>query len=91
MLFMIIETFRDQDPLPAYRKLRDEGRILPDGLRFVDSWIEASFGRCFQLMETDDATLLQRWVLSWRGAGVTFEIVPVTPSAQVRAIVADSL
>ena len=91
MLFMVIEQFRDQDPLPAYRKLRDEGRALPDGLHFVGSWIEANFGRCFQLMECDDASLLQAWVLSWRGAGVSFEIVPVVPSAEVRAVVAPLL
>ena len=91
MLFMVIEQFREQDPVPAYRKLRDEGRALPDGLRFVDSWIEANFGRCFQLMECDDPALLQQWVLSWRGRGVSFEIVPVVPSARVRELVAPHL
>ena len=67
------------------------GRQLPDGLIFVDSWIEANFSRCFQLMECDDARLLQEWVLGWRGTGASFEIVPVVPSRETRAVVAPFL
>lgn len=91
MLFMIIERFRDNDMIPVYERVRESGRMLPEGLRYVDSWIEPSFARCFQLMECDDAQLLQQWVLQWRGTGVTFEIVPVVPSAQTREIVAPFL
>ena len=79
MLFMVIETFRDNDMVPVYRRLRDRGRMLPDGLTFVDSWVEAGFARCFQLMRCNDAALLQDWVLQWRGTGVSFEIIPVVP------------
>lgn len=88
MLFMVIERFRDNDMIPVYQRVREGGRALPNGLRYVDSWVEASFGRCFQLMECDDLRLLQEWVLNWRGAGVTFEIVPVVTSAQTREVVA---
>ena len=91
MLFMVIERFKDDDMLPVYRRVRDEGRSLPEGLRYVDSWIEPTFARCFQLMECDDARLLQEWVLGWRGCGVSFEIVPVVPSAETRAVVAPFL
>jgi hypothetical protein len=91
MLFMVIETFKDQDMLPAYQRIRDSGRLLPDGLRYVDSWVEPSFGRCFQLMECDDLRLLQQWILNWRGAGVSFEIVPVVPSKETREVVAPLL
>ena len=87
MLFMIIETFKDNDMLPIYRRLQDGGRLLPDGLRYVDSWIEPNFSRCFQLMECDDLTLIQQWVLNWRGFGVSFEIVPVLSSKQTREVV----
>jgi hypothetical protein len=83
MLFMVIERFRDNDMTPVYRRLAERGRGLPEGLRFVDSWVEAGFGRCFQLMECDDALRLQQWVLHWRGTGVTFEIVPVVPGREV--------
>ncbi|WP_374313406.1 DUF3303 domain-containing protein [Dongia sp.] len=91
MLFMIIERFKDNDMVPVYRRVRESGRSLPAGLKYVDSWIEPNFARCFQLMETDDARLLQEWVLGWRGLGVTFEIVPVVPSAETRAVVAPFL
>lgn len=91
MLFMVIERFQGNDMLPAYRRVRDSGWGLPDGLRYVDSWVEAGFGRCFQLMECEDLRLLQQWVLHWRGTGVTFEIVPVLPSSDVRTVVAPLL
>jgi len=91
MLFMVIERFKDNDMVPVYQRVRASGRSLPDGLRYVDSWVEPSFGRCFQLMETDDARLLQEWVLGWRGLGVTFEIVPVVPSKDTRDVVAPFL
>jgi uncharacterized protein DUF3303 len=91
MLFMIIERFQNNDMLPVYQRVRDSGRGLPKGLRYIDSWVEPSFGRCFQLMECDDLRLLQEWVLQWRGLGVTFEIVPVVASAQTRELVAPYL
>src|SRR5262249_60610886 len=79
MLFMVIERFKDRDPAPIYARLGEQGRALPEGLRYIDSWVEANFDRCFQLVECDDAVLLQRWVLQWRDVG-EFEIVPVRPS-----------
>ena len=85
MLFMIIERFKDQDPVPIYRRLRDDGRTLPDGLTYLDSWIEPNFDRCFQLMECEDARLLQQWILNWRSLG-SFEIVPVVPSKDTREV-----
>ena len=63
--------------VPVYRRLRESGRSLPEGLEYVDSWVEANFSRCFQLMRCDDLTLIQAWILEWRDCGVTFEIVPV--------------
>ena len=87
MLFMVIETFKDDDMLPIYEQVAKSGRRLPEGLRYVDSWIEPSFARCFQLMETEDLRALQQWVLSWRGSGAKFEIVPVVSSTQTREVV----
>ena len=91
MLFMVIERFRDNDMAPVYERLRSAGRSLPDGLEYVDSWVEASFARCFQLMRCDDVRLLQHWVLQWRGTGATFEIVPVATSRETQAVVAPLL
>jgi hypothetical protein len=86
MLFMVVEHFRDNDMVPVYQRLRQEGRSLPHGLEYVDSWVEANFSRCFQLMRCDDLRLIQAWILEWRGAGVTFEIVPVVTSLEARAV-----
>jgi hypothetical protein len=91
MLFMVVEHFRDNDMVPVYQRLRESGRSLPEGLDYVDSWVAADFSRCFQLMRCDDLRLIQAWILEWRGAGVTFEIVPVVPSAETRAVVVSFL
>ena len=91
MLFMVIERFEAADVVEIYRRVRDEGRRLPDGLRYVDSWVEASFGRCFQLMECDDLAPLQAWILSARESGMSFEVVPVLRSKETQAVVAPFL
>jgi hypothetical protein len=83
MLFMVIERFRDRDAKAVYRRFRDSGRMMPDGLRYVGSWIEANFDRCFQLMECDDARLLQQWIVNWSDLA-DFEVVPVVSSDQTR-------
>jgi hypothetical protein len=91
MLFMIIERFKDDDMLPVYKRLRDHGRIMPEGLKYIDSWVEPNFSRCFQLMECGSLRLLQEWILNWRGSGATFEIVPVLTSKETREVVAPHL
>ena len=86
MLFMVIERFRDRDAKAVYRRLREQGRMMPEGLTYVGSWIEANFDRCFQLMECDDARQLQQWVVAWSDL-IEFEIVPVVPSGETREAV----
>ena len=90
MLFMVVETFRNQDAKSAYRRFRDKGRMMPDGLGFVGSWTTADLSRCFQLMETDDVTLLQRWVAEWADL-VEFEVVPVAQGKDTSAALAGQL
>ena len=83
MLFMVIEQFRNHNGKAVYRKLRDGGRGLPDGLKFVSSYVTADLSRCFQLMETDDITLFQRWIADWQDV-VEFEVVPVVEGKTTR-------
>lgn len=90
MMFMVIERFERGDMRPVYARLAEKGRGLPDGLRYVESWVEATMERCFQLMECDDAALLQQWILHWQDCGVSFEIVPVVPAARTRSLVTDA-
>lgn len=80
MRYMVIERFT-HGARPVYERART-GRMLPPGLRYVDSWISEPLDRCFQLMETDDPSLLEEWMAQW-GDLVIFEaVVPVIPSAE---------
>jgi len=83
---MVVEHFKDRDPKPIYQRLRERGRQMPDGLTYIDSWVEPNFDRCFQLMETDDPRLLQRWILAWTDL-MECEVVPVVPSKDTRETV----
>jgi hypothetical protein len=90
MLFMCVETFRNQDAKAVYRRFRDKGRQMPDGLSYVGSWVTADLDRCYQLMECDDVTLLQRWVVQWSDVA-EFEILPVVAGKDVAAALASLL
>jgi hypothetical protein len=90
MLFMVVEKFRNQNAKAIYRRVRDEGRGFPDGLKFVASWVSADLGRCFQLMEADDVTLFQRWIAD-RSDLVEFEVVPVAEGKETAMALADQL
>jgi Protein of unknown function (DUF3303) len=86
MLYMIVEHFRNGDPVPVYRRFRDRGRLAPEGLRYVASWVTDDFGRCFQVMECDDPELLEDWMANWRDL-VEFALVPVITSAEAGAAI----
>ena len=85
MLFMVIERFRDQNAKAVYQRFQEKGRMSPEGLTYVGSWIEANFDRCFQLMRCDDAALLQAWALRWRDL-IEFEFIPVVASRDTAEI-----
>jgi hypothetical protein len=90
MLFMVIEHFKNRDAVTIYRRFRDQGRMMPDGLKYVGSWIEANFDRCFQLMECDDPRLFQQWLVRWQGL-FEAEIVPVVPSKETLETITPAL
>ena len=83
---MVVKKFKNQDGKAVYRKLRDGGRALPDGLKFISSYVSADLSRCFQLMETDDVTLFQRWIADWQSVA-EFEVVPVVEGKDTRAVI----
>jgi len=66
MLYMVIERFKNRDAIPAYRRFREKGRMMPEGLQYAGSWVETNFDRCFQLMECADAKLLEEWAARWK-------------------------
>ena len=90
MLFMVVERFKNQDARTIYRRLRDKGRMMPDGLTFVSSFVSADVSRCFQLMECDDVTKFQRWVAEWSDL-MECEIVPVVAGKDTAAALASAL
>lgn len=81
MLYMVVEHFKNRDPLPVYRRFRDHGRLAPEGLRYVASWVDADLERCFQLMETEDRARLDEWMASWNDL-VGFEVYAVLSSQE---------
>ena len=87
MLFMVIEHFRNGDPKPVYTRFRERGRLAPDGLSYVSSWVTDDYTRCYQVMETEDRALLDQWLAQWADL-VEFEVIPVVTSAQASAAIA---
>lgn len=81
MLFMVVERFKNRDAKAIYTRLQEKGRMMPDGLKYVGSWIEDNFDRCFQLMECDDPQLFEQWTVHWRDI-MDVEIVHVVSSAE---------
>jgi len=90
MQFFIVERFRGGDPAPVYRRFRDRGRLAPDGLRYVNSWVATDLTTCYQVMECDDRSLLDQWIANWSDI-VEFEVTPVITSAEAAAAVAPRL
>ncbi len=80
-LYMVIEKFRNGDAVPVYRRFRDSGRLAPDGLTYISSWVTDDLTRCYQVMETADRKLLEQWMSKWNDV-VDFEVHPVVTSKE---------
>src|SRR5581483_10810286 len=89
-LYMVVEHFKDKNAVPVYRRFRDRGRLAPEGLRYLSSWVDENLERCYQLMETDDRSLLDRWISHWNDL-VDFEVYPVLSSQQAAEKIAPRL
>jgi hypothetical protein len=90
MLYMVIERFKEGAAPEVYRRARDNGRMIPDGLEYVSSWVDLEFKTCYQLMRTDDPSLFARWTDAWKDL-VEFEITPVRASADAAEVIAPHL
>ena len=90
MLYMIIESFKEDDPVPVYRRFRDAGRLAPEALKYISSWVTSDMTKCYQLMECDDRHLLEQWIARWSDL-VDFEVVPVITSAEAAERIAPRL
>jgi hypothetical protein len=89
-LYMVIERFKNGDPVPVYRRFHQQGRLMPEGLTYISSWVEPTLDRCYQVMETDSRGLLDEWIANWSDL-IEFEVRSVITSAEAQALVAPSL
>lgn len=89
-LYMVVEHFRNGDAVPVYRRFRERGRMTPDGLIYVSSWVDEGLSTCYQLMETDDRSLLEDWMRHWTDL-VEFEVHPVLTSQEAAQRIAPRL
>jgi hypothetical protein len=80
-LYMVIERFHDGDPVPVYRRFRERGRMTPDGLRYISSWVSTDFSCCYQLMESTNPSLFESWIANWKDLA-QIDVIPVVTSAQ---------
>jgi len=87
---MVVEHFRNGDPVPVYRRFRDRGRLAPEGLTYVSSWVDVKLGRCFQVMECNNRELLDQWIAQWSDS-VDFDVYPVISSKEALERVAPQL
>jgi hypothetical protein len=90
MLFMVVEHFKNNDALPVYRRFRDRGRLAPEGVQYISSWVDDKLERCFQIMEAGERDLLDRWIENWSDI-VDFEVFPVLSSNEATERVAPRL
>ena len=81
MLYMVIERFKEGAAPEIYRRFREKGRMMPEGLEYISSWIDLDFKICYQLMQTDNLALFDRWIERWNDL-MDFEIIPVRVSAE---------
>ena len=81
---MVLEHFKGKDALPVYRRFAERGRLAPEGLIYMSSWVDENLHQCFQLMETSDRSLLDQWMANWNDI-VDFEVFPVMTSQEATA------
>lgn len=84
MLYMVIEKFRDGRAEEIYRRAATSGRMLPDGLEYLDSWVTLNIDQCYQLMRCSDKKLIAEWIKNWDDVA-DFEVIPVMPSKDASA------
>lgn len=89
-LYMVVENFRHPDAIPVYRRFRERGRLAPEGLTYVSSWVTPELDRCYQIMETSNRALLDQWISKWSDI-VDFEVYPVITTKEAAEKIAPHL
>jgi hypothetical protein len=90
MLYMVVEKFKSPGAIEIYRRAKTQGRMMPEGLEYVSSWVDLDFTTCFQLMETENVVLFETWVSQWKDL-IDFEIIAVLTSSEAMKTIAPKL
>ncbi len=83
MLYMVIESFLPGKEKLIYQRLEEKGRLMPDGVRYINSWVERDLSKCYQVMECDSEENLLAWMRNWDDL-MKFEIIPVLTSEEAK-------
>ncbi len=89
-LYMVVEKFKNKDAVAVYRRFRESGRMAPEGLMYVSSWVDDKLELCYQLMETHDRRLLDEWMTNWSDL-INFEVHAVVTSKEAADKIAPRL
>jgi hypothetical protein len=89
-MYMVVESFKNKDAVAVYRRFRDKGRLAPEGVIYVSSWVDDKLERCYQLMASDDRRLLDEWIANWSDL-VDFEVHAVITSKEAAEKIAPRL
>ena len=74
--YMAVEHFKPGCYAAVYQRFAQQGRLLPDGLEYIDSWVNRERDICFQLMQTDQPALFETWFERWQDL-VNFDVIPI--------------
>jgi len=84
MLYMINERFHEGKIRSVYERFDEKGRMMPEGVSYIDSWITEDLNTCYQVMESVSEQKLKEWISNWNDL-CDFEIIPVITSAEAKA------
>jgi hypothetical protein len=88
-LFMVIEHFKNGDAVPVYRRFKERGRLAPEGVSYISSWVDHKLTRCYQVMAAPDRDLIDQWMANWSDL-IDFEVHPVVTSKEAAEMVGTS-
>ena len=83
MLYMVIEHFHPDKIKELYERFDKKGRLMPNGVHYINSWTDTKVETCYQIMESESEEKLNEWIDNWKDFA-DFVIIPVLSSEQAR-------
>lgn len=82
MQYMVIERYKDKEAV--YKRFHEKGRMMPEGVSYVNSWVTEDGNICYQINEAENLELLYEWASNWNDV-TDFEFIPVISSREMSA------